>query len=283
MASPYRSKCVSFATKHHKEDAIAPHFQEYLNATLIVPLIDTDQLGTFSGEIERHGNALEVAERKARLGMESNGLPYGLASEGSFGPHPFIPFLPCDNELMLFIDTERGFKLHEVMLSTETNYNHACASGLEEVQDFLRHAKFPSHAVIVRPNQWDDKSLIFKGIQNQKELEPAFATARQASVDGKVWLETDMRAHVNPSRMNVIGTLAQRLAKRLATPCPRCASPGWGRVRVEKGLHCEYCDQQTEMIAHEIHGCVLCCYTEILPRADGLKAAPQTHCGWCNP
>ena len=37
------------------------------------------------------------------------------------------------------------------------------------------------------------------------------------------------------------------------------------------------------MVAHEIYGCFLCDYTESMPRADGIKAAQQMHCGWCNP
>jgi hypothetical protein len=86
-----------------------------------------------------------------------------------------------------------------------------------------------------------------------------------------VWAETDMRAQYNPSRMQAIGELADKLAQRLATSCPKCAAPGWGRIKAEKGLNCEYCDQPTEMIAHEIYGCVLCDHTETLPRVDGLK------------
>ena len=92
-----------------------------------------------------------------------------------------------------------------------------------------------------------------------------------------------MRAQFNPSRMAVIGELAAKMANQLATPCPKCNAPGWGKIRVEKGLHCEYCDQETEMVAHKIYGCVLCEHTETMPRADGLKSAPQMHCGWCNP
>lgn len=53
----YRGQNIALTTKHQKESAIAPHFREQLDATLIVPQIDTDRLGTFSGEIERKGNA----------------------------------------------------------------------------------------------------------------------------------------------------------------------------------------------------------------------------------
>jgi len=113
--SPYHDQTIALATKHRKDDVIAPPFQEHLQAALIVPVIDTDTLGTFTGEIERPGNMLEAAIRKARMGMAAAKTPLGLSSEGSFGPHPVIPFLPCDTELMVFIDDDRGFTLHEII------------------------------------------------------------------------------------------------------------------------------------------------------------------------
>ena len=92
-----------------------------------------------------------------------------------------------------------------------------------------------------------------------------------------------MREHYNPTRMQAIGELAKKMADRLATCCPACAAPGWGFVDIEQGLRCEYCDQKTQMTAYEIYGCVLCDHKEKLKRKDNLTAAPQIHCGWCNP
>lgn len=37
----------------------------------------------------------------------------------------------------------------------------------------------------------------------------------ETSREHKVWVETDMRAHVNPTRMKMIGRLAETLARRL--------------------------------------------------------------------
>ena len=86
---------------------------------------------------------------------------------------------------------------------------------------------------------------------------------------------------MNPTGMSQIGVLAHELAFRLATCCPRDAL-GWGLVKAENGLKCEYCHEATEMIAHEVFGCVLCEYTEQMERSDGLKAPPQIYCGWRN-
>lgn len=282
-SSPYHGQTIALATKHHKEDVISPPFREHLQAALIVPDLDTDTLGTFTGEIERPGNMLEAAIRKARMGMDAAKTPLGLSSEGSFGSHPVIPFLPCDTEIMVFIDDERGFTLHEIVLSEHTNYSHACVNTLEEARTFAEVCKTPSHAVILRPHQWDDKRIIFKGVMDEIGLQTAFTASRHASRDGKVWVETDMRAQFNPSRQKVIGELAIKLAKRLGTPCPACSAPGWGRTGVEKGLHCEYCDLPTDMVKTEVFSCVLCDHKEHLPRNDKLEWAPQVHCGYCNP
>ena len=49
------------ATKHDKGQLIAPCFDEILAMRVEEVLVDTDLLGTFSGEIERVGTPLETA------------------------------------------------------------------------------------------------------------------------------------------------------------------------------------------------------------------------------
>lgn len=279
----YKNSSISFATKHKKEDVVYPKFRELLGVTLIVPCVDTDKLGTFSGEIERTGHALEVAEKKAILGMKATGFSFGLASEGSFCPHPYIPFIASNQEILLFIDKERDFKLHESMVSQKTNFCQKIISALDEAAPFLTTALFPSHGLIVRPNLWEDKSVIFKGIRTQEDLTKAFTECSLISADSKVWLETDMRANLNPSRMSVIGELAERLAKRLGCACPSCNSPGWGCTGMEKGLPCEYCGEPTELLAKSVFGCVKCEHKVIVPREDGVTKAEQQYCNFCNP
>ena len=285
MSQAYQGACIIIPTKHTKSIAIAPPFWNHLGASVLEYYVDTDTLGTFSGEVEREGNALKCTRRKCEWALELLGdkVDYCIASEGSFGPHPHIPFLPCDQEILYFIDRKRGFHLHMVHLTEKTNYQMKALLSFEELQQFAEVAQFPSHALIIRPNNREDGGILFKGIDTPATLEKAFKESLKASADGKVWVETDMRAQFNPSRMAAIGELADKLAQRLAKSCPKCMAPGWGRIKAEKGLHCEYCDQATEMIAHEIYGCVSCDHTETLPRNDGMKTAPQMHCGWCNP
>ena len=54
---------------------------------LIIPTapdIDIDALGTFTGAVLSAGTIREMTIAKARLNMETTGLPIGLASEGGY-------------------------------------------------------------------------------------------------------------------------------------------------------------------------------------------------------
>ncbi len=65
-------RCV-LATMHGKETAIAPVLLGRLGLVVTTaPNIDTDALGTFTGEIPRAGTIREAAVAKARLGMNES-------------------------------------------------------------------------------------------------------------------------------------------------------------------------------------------------------------------
>ncbi len=283
MFRPYENARIGLVTKHAKDAAIAPVFQKVLGAHVIVFDFDTDVLGTFSGEVPRTGGPLECVQRKCELGIHEGSFDYCLASEGSFGPHPDNPFIPCDHEILYFIDNSRNFHLRSVIFSLKTNFNVKTVNHFEELLDFSRKVKFPSHALIIRPNVWENKNEIFKGIQTEEHLENSFKEAVRISNDKAIRVETDMRAHMNPTRMSVIRKVAEKLAQQLMTACPRCEAPGWGIKRVEKGLKCSYCEFATDWVKSEIMGCVRCSYEIELPRSDGLKSLEPRYCNLCNP
>jgi uncharacterized protein YbcC (UPF0753/DUF2309 family) len=279
----YEDQICVIATMHDKEKAIAPAFLDLLGLKMIKAIIDTDLLGTFTGEVERKGTPLMCVRQKCELAMKESKVTIGIASEGSFGAHPFIPFVGCDHEILYFIDQERDFVLHQSLLSTKTNRCAEAFSDLLRLKTFCDQALFPSHGLIVRPNKGNEKALIFKGIQTYDALEEAFLKCCRLSDDGNALVETDMRAHMNPTRMGVIRELADSFAKRLATPCPLCYNPGWGLVDMQQGLECEMCGSETEMVKIEVFGCPKCLHKENRPRQDGLTFADPQYCGWCNP
>lgn len=268
---------------HQKEKAISSCFSNVLQLNINVPKLNTDLLGTFTGEIERKGSALDCAREKCELALKETKSLMAIASEGTFGPHPSIPFVPSDYEILYFIDLERNFHLHQSLLSVKTNYCTEVTGKLSKLKEFADQVLFPSHGLIIKPNKSDSKSMIVKGIQAFEKLEEAFIQSCRHSLDGLALIQTDMRAHMNPTRMEVIKELAESFAVRLATLCPFCYTPGWGIVGNQKGLECEICGCETDMIRFEIFGCSKCDYKETKPRSDGLSLANPRWCFLCNP
>ncbi len=282
--SLYAGSYIYIATKHKKSIACGPPFTHALGATVLDYELDTDTLGTFSGEIERIHTPLECAKLKCEWALrDADSIDYVLASEGSFGPDPFIPFLTCNHELLYFIDRKRSFHLHISKISHKTNFRAKTVSSFAELESFAASAGFPSHGLIVRPNRATPLQTMFKGITSLRDLENAFLKCVQMSKDQKVFVQTDMRAHYNPTRMDTIRELACELAERLKTACPACSLPGWGIKRAQKGLPCISCREKTELILSHIYGCTSCSYEEEVKPKDRSEYADPGSCPYCNP
>ncbi|MFM7635263.1 MAG: DUF6671 family protein [Cyanobacteriota bacterium] len=281
-AGPYAGRQLCLTTHHGKQRALARAFRSGLGAELLVSDCDTDQLGSFSGEVERSGDALSTCRRKAELGLERSGLSLGLASEGSFGPHPTVPLLSAGVELLVFLDRERQLEVVEQQLELRTNYSRFRLEPGADPGPWLERIGFPGHAVIVRPEA-DPPVPCVKGIQSVSALERAIAHCRSAAAGEPLVLDTDMRAHLNPTRMASIRRLGFKLVRRLASACPACGAPGWGRSGTRPGLPCGWCGSPTELVAADVWGCGACDHQEERPRADGRQQADPGHCPYCNP
>jgi len=62
------------AKLHGKEKVIAPVLERGLGVSILVPeYFDTDRFGTFAGEVERRGSALEAARLKCDVAIEQPG------------------------------------------------------------------------------------------------------------------------------------------------------------------------------------------------------------------
>jgi hypothetical protein len=120
---------------------------------------------------------------------------------------------------------------------------------------------------------------VAKGLRDRDALATAIGLAVSKSSDGQAFVQTDMRAHVNPRRMAVIAGLGRRLAQRLSTPCPHCRAPGWGLLRREPGLPCGDCGTPTALVGQDIHGCTACGAEDFIPRT--ITADPA-YCPYCN-
>jgi hypothetical protein len=271
--SEYRNRPVALLTRHGKERVIAPAFRDVLGAQIVhTDAFDTDLFGTFTGEIAREGTQRDAARRKAEQGMALTGLPLGVANEGSFGPSPF-GFGSWNVEIALFLDRERGIEVAGVAQGPASDRS-VCARTGHDVDAFAASVGFPAQGIVVRGA---DGSLA-KDVRDVDALRGAFSRAR---AHGDVTLETDLRAHANPTRMARIAEAALDLARRLATPCPECAAPGFGPQRVETGLPCCACATPSSLTRAVISCCVACA-AESRTAADEPCADP-TWCPRCNP
>ncbi|MEB3318795.1 MAG: DUF6671 family protein [Cyanobacteriota bacterium] len=288
IRSPYQGVTVALATRHGKERVIARALRQGLGAELLhVREVDTDALGTFCGGVPRRGTALEACIAKAEAALAAGGTEFAIASEGSFGPHPQLPLLAAGMEWLVFLDRRRGLTISEQALARRTNFAHRLvASPGDAAPDpalahWLEQVGFPSHALMVRAHQ--GAAGVEKGLREWRDLALAIARAAAASSDGLALVETDMRAHRNPTRMAAIRRLAFRLVRRLASPCPACQSPGWGVVGQRQGLPCADCGLPTAVTRALVWGCARCEHQEERPCPDALGRADPGRCDWCNP
>jgi hypothetical protein len=292
MFKTYQGETAALATMHGKEIAIAPAMRAQLGLNVITPPdLDTDVLGTFTGEISRVGTMRDVAIRKARLGMGISGLKIGIASEGSFGPHPHIPFFRAGLELMVFVDDERDLIITEALIAEEINHDEAVVLSASELEPFLPRVSFPDHALVVAPNltasPWwklhPERARSHKGIVSYDELVDAVDRAGRISEDGRARVTTDLRAHMNPTRMRAIARLASLLAVRIATECPECHAPGFGKVRPAPGLPCRDCGEESTIPRGDILRCVACEHEREQRRLPICESAEPGECPRCNP
>jgi hypothetical protein len=277
----YSGREVALLTQHGKERVLAAALEPVLGCRVeLVSGYDTDLLGTFTRDIPRAGKQLEAARKKARLGMELAGLPLGLASEGSFGPDPFAGMLPWNVEFLIWIDDGLGIEVVGIA-EGKSNSAHALTTSWEEVETFARQAGFPEHHLVVRPTDENHPS-IRKGIADWADLQAAFAWAHDQSQSRCVFIENDLRAHANPTRMDNIRLAAEDMARKLCSHCPACGTPGFWLVERVAGLPCGDCGAPTRETRADVYGCCKCAHRVTRERTDAMYASAG-HCDYCNP
>ena len=276
----YKGQSVALPTLHQKGSLIAPAFLSHLGMKVIEVAVDTDQLGSFAGEIKREGSQLETVRRKALLGLEESGLAYALASEGSIGADPEIGLLTSDIETIIFIDSINNLEIVESYRSFDINAHVLQYEEGMDLSPFLAKSDFPHHRLIVR-SEFGYSHVIAKAISTEEALMNALAEAKRLNVD-PIFIESDLRAHCSPSRAKNIEIAAERLAAKISSLCPECTTPGWGAIKAIYGLACSDCGQESERATRALlYGCVKCSHS-----AEGALLAESidpSRCNWCNP
>ncbi len=279
----FKDRKIVVATMHAKEKVIAPLLETYLAAIVVVPKkFDSDQFGTFTRDITRDGNQLEAARKKVYAAMEQEGVDLGVSSEGSFGPHPSIMFAQSDFELVLLVDKKNNLEIIGQYRTTETNMAAQYVESVNDALDFAKRVGFPEHGVILRNNE-KGRFGIHKNIQTEEMLIETMHTMLSGIFTKRVFIETDMRANRNPTRMKAIQKATEDLIKNSTSLCPQCRTPGFVSVDCEKGLECSRCHLSTDLPINDVYQCSVCNYSKKrLVTKYGEKADPQ-YCGYCNP
>lgn len=276
---------VALATMHGKLEQIAPAFERLPDWRLVVADIDTDQFGTFSGEIERVLSPSETAIAKARAGMAAAGTAFGLASEGSIRPHPALPFVPINTETLALVDAGGTIALVETHSSSDIQAVSidvaAGQHGFEPAVDELaRRLDLPTHGAIACGMSSGQLQCV-KGIRTAAELAAALGRL-QSDGARQLRVENDYRAMYSPSRQCTIAQCAQQLVDRISSTCPDCGQFGWGRIDIAYGLPCSFCFTPAPTVPRaDIFGCVQCPSTRVVARLE--QFADPARCDVCNP
>lgn len=265
---------------HEKERVIAPILQDAFQLSCSVPKLNTDLLGTFTGEVKRIDSALITARKKCHLAMDISKCDLAIASEGSFGMHPNIPFAPANEELVLLVDKRHHFELIGKHLTTATNFAGELVCSFSEAMAFAERAGFPSHGLIIRENG-KESDCLEKGIVDPQLLIQVVCAALNKR--DHVWIETDMRAMFNPTRMKAIEQATLNLVEKLTSYCPKCGTPGFWITDYRAGLPCSWCHQPTESTLATIWGCTACSYSEEKKFPHQKYEEDPMYCGFCNP
>ena len=276
----YRGQTVAFLTQHGKESLVRPVIEPVLGCRVQrAEGYDTDQLGTFAGEVKRIEGQLQTARTKARIGMHLLGTPLGIASEGAIVPDPFGGLMPWNIELLVWLDDVHQIEVVGMAQGPARSLHRALRSW-PELERFAHEAGFPEHHLVLRPNSEDDPRTR-KGLRTWIELERAFEACQRESDQPLVYAENDHRAFASPTRQAMIVRAATDLLHKLQSSCPQCALPGFAVTGHTPGLPCKHCGLPTRLARAYTWRCASCGHHQDEPVLQAH--ADPGRCDHCNP
>ncbi len=226
---------------------------------------------------------LDALRGKVHLARKLTTERWVLVSEGSFSSYDGFGLVVHGIEMLMLHDAVTGTEIVEQHISYDTNYATASLTSSEGLDPFLKRMSFGSHALVLYPEGVPLDGNVRKGITDRPEAETILQEQLKASPKRAVIAMSDMRAHLNPTRMAAIRACCELLANRLNTKCPSCESGGFGLVAAVPGLPCEECGAPTQRARGERHACPFCKHASERPRSDGKAYATAAECEWCNP
>lgn len=277
----FQGRKAVIATKHNKEEVIKPIMENELGLLCYTsPNLDTDLLGTFSGEVERLYDPITTLRKKCEMAIEATGTTIAIANEGSFGSHPTLFFTYADDEFIMLIDKDNKIEIVERELTVETNFDAKEINFVDELLEFATKIGFPTHGIMLKKG----KNNLSGHIKESKSIEELIENyLKIKNSNGIAYAETDMRAMNNPTRMKIIERATYKLANKANSLCAICKTPGFGVIDSIEGLPCQLCGMPTKSIRQHIYCCQKCNYKQLKEFPFNKKFEEPQFCNYCNP
>lgn len=261
-------KTAALLTKHRKSLQLAPVLYDIGIELVEIDFFDTDELGTFSGEIERTLSPRDCALEKARKAAELSGLNVGVGSEGSFGGGPVSGLMNWNQEIICLYQREPELIIY-ASAEGPTALRPIKAASLDELA--AKMSDFQQQRWIVRCPDG-----ILKGLSAAEVI-----GIHQASFTSwPVELEPDLRAMNSPLRQLMIQKAALNLAERIQSKCPECDGIDFWPEDKEFGPACQLCGFPTNEVKSLISCCKSCGYVESKTLNE---TGNERFCDQCNP
>lgn len=278
----FKGKKAVIATKHHKEKVISPILKNNLGLdSFLADKLDTNKFGTFTRTKKRIRTQLQTAISKAKAAIKLTGAEIAIASEGSFSDSSGSLFLQRNLELVLLYCPSKNLIVTGVHSAFSPQLRGEFASSVTEALDIVSDFNFPNFGIVLRSNPNSFK-ILTEEITSINELKTYLEQYFSKKRNKQIFIETDMRAHRNPARMQNIEAATNDLLQKLLTNCPKCSLPGFGTTNYQGGLPCQICHTPTSLKMYHIKSCSACQHTQTELINPDQKADP-TYCKFCNP
>lgn len=261
-------KTAVLLTKHRKSQQLAPVFYEMGIELVEINFFNTDQLGTFSGEIQRKLSPNDAALEKAKKAIELTGLNVGVGSEGSFDSGPMAGIFNWNKEIICLYQMEPELVIY-ASAEGPTPLRSLKADSIDTLRLILKD--FVGQRWIIRCADG-----VLKGLTDSEVIE-----LHQPSFTGwPITLEPDLRAMYSPLRQIMITKAALNLSERLQSKCPNCNMVDFWPDTKEFGPPCKQCASPTNELKALISCCKSCGYSQSKIKNE---IGDILYCPYCNP
>jgi hypothetical protein len=264
-------------TLHQKGALLQPLFAQFGLQLSTNDSFDTNKLGTFSKTVERRLAPPLAALEKAKAGyIFDQTADWYIGSEGSFFPHPSIPWVTLNQEVLVAWSANEDRQITVIHSAVAQGVFSLSISNEKELNEFVRSHPFEQIGLLITTEHQEPYF--------PEDISELLSYSYTCFSKGQsIHIEPDVRAHRHSFRRSTILEAGGKLAKRLTTACPSCSCIGFGEERKVIGLPCGWCGQPTTQVREIRIWCTECSYEESLDTSNIPISADPSNCFTCNP